>query len=251
MSTERDPPRLLDEVDARGPLASALRAGQSDRPPDETLARVAVGVGTAEGVTLASGAASAAAPGASGAGKVLGLKLASMALATAVAGGGGLYFATREAPPAVQSKEVNVGTPVIERPVYVGLDEEAGEPSGPAPSAPKPLAKKRPPPPDTEVHLLQRAQEALGSDPRAALSVAEEHRRFYPDGDFAQERERIAIEALVELGRVARAKSRAARFREKFPGSAHLDRILSIVDQKNDRSAPLRQHKGDDSPTEE
>ena len=86
------------------------------------------------------------------------------------------------------------------------------------------------PPVPSETALLDRGHQALRSqNAAAALAAAEEHARAYPRGTFAQEREVIAIEALVALGRRPEAAKRAARFRAAFPGSAHQARIDSLV----------------------
>jgi hypothetical protein len=48
---------------------------------------------------------------------------------------------------------------------------------------------------------------------------------------LAQEREVIAIEALVKSGRPADAKARAERFKKTWPGSSHTRRIETLVGQ--------------------
>lgn len=83
----------------------------------------------------------------------------------------------------------------------------------------------------TEVALLGRAQHELVSDPGSALSATEEHARRYPSGALLQEREFIAIQALVRLGRRSEAATRAAQFRSRFPESAHLRRIDILLGQ--------------------
>jgi hypothetical protein len=72
----------------------------------------------------------------------------------------------------------------------------------------------------TERSLLDRARTALErDDPTRALRLAEEHERRFPEGLLGQEREAIAISALVVLGRNADARARAADFRRRFPDS--------------------------------
>ena len=77
----------------------------------------------------------------------------------------------------------------------------------------------------TEVSLLGRAQQALASDPNAALALTDEHARHYPAGVLRQEREFIAIQALHRLGRRSEAAARADEFLSRFPDSAHHRRI--------------------------
>ena len=81
---------------------------------------------------------------------------------------------------------------------------------------------------ETEVHLLQRAQSALGASAASALALTDEHARRFPGGALAQEREFIAVSALLSLGRTADAKGRAARLLERFPGSAYRGRLESL-----------------------
>ena len=83
--------------------------------------------------------------------------------------------------------------------------------------------------PENETQLLQRAQQSLPRDPAAALAAAEEHRLRFQGGVLAQEREVIAISALGALGRKAEAQSRAARFVESYPRSAHRPGIEALV----------------------
>jgi hypothetical protein len=73
----------------------------------------------------------------------------------------------------------------------------------------------------SEVDLLQRANAAVKADPAQALSLAAEHRRRFPSGNLAQEREVIAIKALLALGEQARAREALTHFQNNYPRSAH------------------------------
>jgi hypothetical protein len=103
-----------------------------------------------------------------------------------------------------------------------------------APATDAPAAAGSPPGPgvatetETEVHLLQRAQSALGADPGAALALTVEHARRFPGGALGQERELIAVTALVALGRRPEAQARAASLLERFPASAYRGRLESL-----------------------
>jgi hypothetical protein len=76
-----------------------------------------------------------------------------------------------------------------------------------------------------ELGLVGRAQAALETDAVRALALASDHERKFPTGALVQEREVIAIDALVRLGRLPDAEARAARFRERFPASVHARRV--------------------------
>jgi hypothetical protein len=80
-----------------------------------------------------------------------------------------------------------------------------------------------------ELRLLERAQQALRADPARALAIAEQHRRMFTRGQFAQEREMIAIEALVALGQTRRAAARAEAFARRYPDSSHLPHLRDLV----------------------
>jgi hypothetical protein len=79
--------------------------------------------------------------------------------------------------------------------------------------------------PADELLILDEAQHALQSDPERALAHAQRHRRLFPDGQYAQEREVIAIDALLDLQRFAPAHRRARAFLQRFPTSSYRPRV--------------------------
>lgn len=81
----------------------------------------------------------------------------------------------------------------------------------------------------TEIALLRDARLALKSSPARALELAESHARTYPNGKLTQERELIAISALVGLGRRTAALSRASRFEQVFPQSPYRKQIGALL----------------------
>jgi len=93
--------------------------------------------------------------------------------------------------------------------------------TGPAP-APDRLA--------AESALLDRAQSALENARAAeALVLTRQHERAFAGGKLAQEREALAVRALVDLGRGAAARRRAARFHVLFPRSALWPTIEALL----------------------
>jgi hypothetical protein len=105
---------------------------------------------------------------------------------------------------------------------------QAGE-LRPRVSAPAPVASTEEPSgapsPAEELALLNRAQSLLGQNPALSLMLASDHQRRFRPGTLVQEREVIAIDALLRLGQRPAAEARAARFREQFPASVHLRRV--------------------------
>jgi hypothetical protein len=74
--------------------------------------------------------------------------------------------------------------------------------------------------------LLDQARAALArGDDDAALQTIELHRRRYPNSIMSEEREALAIKALVGRADYAEAKTRGARFREHYPRSLLLPSI--------------------------
>jgi hypothetical protein len=90
------------------------------------------------------------------------------------------------------------------------------DPPRPSASAPVPAAGQL----AQERALLDVARTALGrGDGEAALAAAARHERRYPSGALREEREAIAIQALVLTRRFDEARARGARFHERFLGS--------------------------------
>ena len=82
---------------------------------------------------------------------------------------------------------------------------------------------------ESEVSLLKRAREALSANPGTALALAEQHRERFRSGRLAQEREVIAITALVRLGQPTSAEKRADQFMRAYPGSAYVAQIRRVI----------------------
>lgn len=81
----------------------------------------------------------------------------------------------------------------------------------------------------SEIELLRDARLALRQSPSAALALAEQHARLYPQGKLSQERELIAISALVASGRRTAALSRGARFEQAFPTSPYRKQLGELL----------------------
>jgi hypothetical protein len=83
--------------------------------------------------------------------------------------------------------------------------------------------------PLSELTLLARARRSLLSSPERSLELAEQHAREFPAGTLCEEREVLAIESLLKLGRVDRAKQRALAFERSFPSSAHRAHLARLI----------------------
>jgi hypothetical protein len=80
----------------------------------------------------------------------------------------------------------------------------------------------------TEAELLESARNRLSASPGEALSLTQEHAARFPRGVLSQEREVLAIRALLALGRADEARARRDRFAAAYPGSAH-NRLLATL----------------------
>jgi hypothetical protein len=254
------PPRLSDpSSDAPDLLRLLLRAGQTDVPDAARMRALSARLGPLVGggaAGAAGGGGHAMAGGAAkGAGAAAAFKVgAGLMLAVAVGGGAvlGLQRAPRptsEVPvpgisapsatpvllePSTSATAPEPAVPSVALPVVVvastrtparlpsAVAETAGISAASPASAPAPSA-------ESEIALLQAAQAALRGNPTSALALADRHAVRFPTGALAQEREVIAIEALVALGRREEANERGARFARDFPDSAHRPRIEALL----------------------
>jgi TolA-binding protein len=256
MSARQDPPRLVDSDDPV--LRAALGAGRSELPGDERMralsaafvARLGTGGGGGGGTpgdaapnasggsgasagTAGAGGASAAAGGAGG----LTMALGGAALAIVVALG--VWQSGRSDAPiaAVSATPIEASAPAaLPAPsaAPVPAEPSAAVDTLPFDTLPSASASAAPPPPsaspEMEMEVFKRAQAALSSgDAAGALAACAAHQQAYPRSAFAQEREVIAIDALVRLGRRGEAEARADRFARSWPSSGHNRRIDSLL----------------------
>jgi hypothetical protein len=126
-------------------------------------------------------------------------------------------------PPATASPAPLVPEPAPPMPV-------ARERPGPAPSSPKASSSNAADPVTDERKILDEARGAVErEDGAGALAATDAHARRYPRGVLVQEREAIAVRALVLLGRTDEARARVERFRERFPDSLLLPALESTA----------------------
>lgn len=235
-------PLLLD--DAIGDdLRAMLEARSAHEPSRSDLARLGDRLAAAlPPGTLPPSAAPGAPPTAppTGTGTLLSSGAAKVALATAVlagALGGGLWLSRSDDPAPPPRPAATSSSPALPPASIAPIEEpppavaSASPSSSPRPSSAAPRASTTsnvaaPP----EATLLARAHdELLKGAPASALATVTEHERAYPHGALSQEREVIAIEALVALGRGDEARRRADAFHRVHPGSSHGDRIERLV----------------------
>jgi hypothetical protein len=82
----------------------------------------------------------------------------------------------------------------------------------------------------SELALMKQAQALTGTNPTQALALCAEHQQRFARGVLAEEREAIAVEALLRLGQKTEAQARARRFLRDHPGSAYRARMQTALD---------------------
>jgi len=82
---------------------------------------------------------------------------------------------------------------------------------------------------EAELRLIQKARGRLSMAPRQALELTKEHRQRFENGMFIQEREVIAIQALVNMGEMERAKKRAKTLVQRYPNTAYHRRLGKLL----------------------
>lgn len=92
-----------------------------------------------------------------------------------------------------------------------------------------PQPSEEPTRPPSELGLLAEARSVLRSSPAQTLRLTDEHRARFGGGALVEEREVLAIEALIRLGRRPQAASRAERFHHRYPRSIHAGRIAVVL----------------------
>jgi len=227
-----DPKRLLDD-DIDATLRGALDAGRREAPSDQRLEAILARLPTEPGGGGGGGG------GGVGAAKPMGaLTKAALGFgAFALVGGAALLLVPpREAAVGpVAMPTTSASTAAAPAPVEVVSAVPSASVAVPAPthaaSVGHPAVALPPPDPALEVSLLQDAHDALARAPDVALAKCAEQERLFPKSTVAQEREVIAIDALLRLHRDPEARVRAAAFSARFPGSASQRRVDALLGQ--------------------
>jgi TolA-binding protein len=144
-----------------------------------------------------------------------------------IAGAAVTSRAPASAPPAASALPVDDGLDLVEAATATPAPVSASAPLVPRPaSAPTEDASSA----AAERALLDAARIALASgEPERAIDVVDRHAREYPHGRLAEEREAIAVRALVKVGRYDEARTRAARFQSLYPRSVAAPAVSGAI----------------------
>lgn len=196
------------------------------------------------------GAATAGSPIATGA-SVMGTKAIATAALTFVLGTvvGGVAVYSTMAQPETRAPSASGPAPAVERATIPPSASASASASEAAPLSVMELPTAKPvgsvakiaaPEPDAlgdgarglaaERALLDVARAGLARGaPNETLDATSRHARDYAQGVLAEEREALAIKALVATARVSEARARAARFKARFPKSLLLPAIEGAI----------------------
>lgn len=220
----------------------------SNPPPDPTTTP-ATDASKASG-SLASGGGPAVRAASVKGITAVGWKMAGIAIVSALAGGvGGAWIHARTATPVeiVVERTVAPSYPSVAASVTVEPVAPSASVSASSTDADVAVPKKAPapspvrPPRDDartsaddalarERSLLDMGRTALArGDTDAALAAVRSLEREAKNGQLVEERELLAVQSLVTANRMAEARQRAARFREKYPSSPLLDVVDDAV----------------------
>ena len=221
-------------------LASLLEAERASAPPAEALDRVwtrVAGTIVPAGPTGGHGAGGAGGAGTGGswlASHAVGVAVATFAVGAAT--GAGVVSVMQKPVPerVVYVERPSPPVPVV-APVAPASAASVPPVAVPAPETP-PTARATASPSASSSLSLERgvlddARSALSSgDAARALRLSDEHLRRFPKAQLGEEREALAIQSLVALGRYDEARARAARFRATSPHSVLMPAIDATLD---------------------
>jgi hypothetical protein len=93
-----------------------------------------------------------------------------------------------------------------------------------------------------EVPLIDAGRSELATAPSRALATLETHRREFPHGQLAAEREFLAVQALVQMNRIADANKRAQELSTRYPTSSYAARAARLIEdvEAQRAAAPAR-----------
>jgi hypothetical protein len=229
-------------------VREAIRIANEEDAKPESVARLAARLAPIVGASLVSGtiAPDAALQGVgSVSAKVVVAKITAGVVAVAATGAAAVAY-VRSTPPEPAAPRAT--TSVIVAPAAASAPVpavEARPDSGqhgahihPETATPAPRLDKSTPSPAPapsadrlaeEARLLRQARAVLAENPAAALEITRRHAERFRQGSLAHEREVLAIQALIGLGRRDDARRRLDAFRRAFPKSPQGDRFEKML----------------------
>lgn len=230
-----DPIRMSDDPNVPAELRELFTEHVTPPKLDaKTKAAALAGAIATGGVAAASTTAVASATTATG------VKLWLLAGGLSIAAVAGTYIVQSDTPEVpTEAPTAELPPPPVSTPAVPTVREAVPEPREVAVVAEEPVMQpttRRSAEPATleslqaEAALLEDARAQLERDPRAALRVTRRHARDHPRGQLRAERELLAIQALVRMGRDAAAQRRARAFLRAHPTGIYADRARRVLE---------------------
>jgi hypothetical protein len=219
-------------------LGSERRApGAPEGAKGRVAARLALGLSSVPAVAPAPRSASTSGAGGSRLWTRAHIVAVSVAfVAGTVAGAAAVLWLRPVSPPVIVSAPTLPLAPLPEPPPVspvpniVSPGPVTTASSVPMPKSPSPKASATSSSISAEQAILDTARVALGrEDGDAALAATAVHAQRFPHGQLSEEREAIAIQALVLVGRAPDARARAEQFARTYPGSALLPAVREAI----------------------
>jgi hypothetical protein len=95
-----------------------------------------------------------------------------------------------------------------------------------------------------EIPLIDTGRSELATAPSRALAALETHRREFPRGQLAAEREFLAVQALLQMNRLAEAKRRAEELATRYPTSSYAARAARLIEDTEAQRAAVPARDG-------
>ena len=95
-----------------------------------------------------------------------------------------------------------------------------------------------------EIPLIDAGRSDLATAPSRALAALETHRREFPRGQLAAEREFLAVQALLQMNRIADADKRAAELAARYPSSSYAARAARLIEDLEAQRAAVPARDG-------
>ena len=89
-----------------------------------------------------------------------------------------------------------------------------------------------------ETALMERIRKTVKSDPQAAVNLADEGEKHFPDSPLREEREALAIDAFINMQKMGSARGRADFFLRRYPNGKYAAHVGNMTGMHPAPSGP-------------
>jgi hypothetical protein len=93
-----------------------------------------------------------------------------------------------------------------------------------------------------EPALMEKLRSDLQPNPASALALADQAEQRFADSPRAEERRALAIQALINLGRIGAARSRAYAFLARYPDGSYAANVAAMTGVHPTPAGPGKEH---------